>query len=753
MAVALKYSTEFKDVEGATWLVLFSEEAWGGAVTTFTPGPTPISIRWNQTDKYQPIIGSVASIQLLYESAIDDLYTEESQSIRVDISSGGTLWQGWLSPGQYFRQFNNPVHMVTLTASDGLGELKNIKFTGILDYPYYYSTTEAVVIANILLKTGLSVSIYDAINVYEDSYDSTTADSPLDQTYIWPEMYWDELTDERANCYDVLVDILKKYGATVRYSYGHWYLLRPNDYSVNDDIYYRVISTLGNVVSNSSFTSYNSIGSNMFYIHADQEVTKVPSYGSGEVALSPVKRTNDLKNGSFDSFAWSATDVPYYWGHSSTVPNYDKTTVANNLTLYTNEAATQPTLYLHSRLIHYIDIKSIRLTLNYRCYYQLSPTHVKICVGIKVGSGKYYDPENDTWSSTSWALGTSAVAYDLIAESRASSATTISTIVVEPSTGPFTVNGEGIYGAGNYIEVYLYELWNETTPGGVANWLSYESVFLEIERSGAFPDTRVYTWDAPGYVSNIYKDELKLGDSFILDTTRLTTDDIYYGYTSKVQGGAGDETEDWFIKGHNPTVTAPVPIAELLARQVVEGSNTSMDLIRGSIRSAYTNVPHLAMEDSNFTDAYGFTKRFLPRGIAYDVHRNEYSGEWVECPALYSDTGYDWNTHDCGGDATITDNSIEINNWTAVAGYWANFDSYTAVAGETIRLVVEMTDDGSSYIPGFYIDTVLQTRGWGTNYYTYYCATAGSKAIQLGGAAGQNINCTIQVDLYGITGV
>ena len=83
-------------------------------------------------------------------------------------------------------------------------------------------------IANILLKTGITTTIYDAINVFENGYSSGLANSPLAQTYIWPEQYWDEITDERGDCYTVLSEILKKYGATVRYSYGHWYLLRPN---------------------------------------------------------------------------------------------------------------------------------------------------------------------------------------------------------------------------------------------------------------------------------------------------------------------------------------------------------------------------------------------------------------------------------------------------------------------------------------------------------------------------------------------
>ena len=364
MARAIKYQCNFEDVNGIAWILLFDEEGWGGGITTLTPAANPAVFTWNQSDKYQTVIGSTAEIKLVYESAIDELYTEESQDIRLTAYRNAALfWQGFLSPGQYFRQFNQPVHTVTLTASDGLGELKGMKFVGLLDAPYYYSKTEIEIVATILQKTGLTQTIYDTIDVFEDGYAVTATDSPLEQTYIWPERYWDELTDNSDNCYTVLVDILKKYGASVRYSTGHWYLLRPNAFSAREDISYRVFTYAGVYSSNSTFTSYNTIDTDMFYIYANQEVSKLPGVGSAQVTLTPGKRTNDLKNGSFDDFTWNGSD-PYYWTNSGAT--YDDTKIVDALTLYTNEAATQPTNYIYSEIIRYEGVKSIKLTLDYR---------------------------------------------------------------------------------------------------------------------------------------------------------------------------------------------------------------------------------------------------------------------------------------------------------------------------------------------------------------------------------------------------
>lgn len=752
MAWAVKYQANFKDVNDVSWIIYFDEDAWGGAITTFTPGPVPITLTWNQSDKYQPIIGSTADIQLLYESDIDELYTEDSQDIRVSAYRDGSLfWQGFLSPGQYFRQFNKPVHMITLTASDGLGELKDEKFEDGSGDPYYYSTTEIVTIANILLKTGITTTIYDAVNIYEDGYDSTVAHSPLAQTYIWPEMYWDEITDSRGDCYTVLSDILKKYGATVRYSYGHWYLLRPNDYSAHDDIYYRVFTSAGVYSSNTSFTSYNSIDTSMYYIHANQEVTRLRGYGSSEITLAPRERSNTLKNGSFNDFTWTGVNADY-WGHSSTVPA--KNNVGDTIAIGTTESASQPTNYLYARVWLY-KAKSIRLTLDYKAVYAGSPTHVKIHVGLVYAGGQYYAPKADTWSTSSYPT-TSSLAYDLIADSKASMSD-FESIVVEPSRGPWDAT-EGGYGFFSYLDIRLYELQNETTPMGGTNYVAYDQVYLEVDQDGTLPREKIYIFDnSVNSLTSIHQGQLALGDSYVDDLYAGGNDDIFNGVTQDTAGGSGNETNEWFIKGHSTTVATPEPVAELLARQMVEGCHKSLDLIRGSIRSAHTNVPHVAFDDSDFTDEYGFNKRFLPHGISYDAHRNEWAGEWVDCPAIYTDEEMEWASNECdAGKAVMTANEIEVSEWTSPdMGNFASFDDYTTVAGETIRIVMNIVDDGSSDLPRLKYNGANQERSWGLNYYTFYNATVGAKTITLTNAIAEDayFNFTCTLDVYSLTGV
>jgi hypothetical protein len=746
MAYATKYTLTFMDVAGDEWVVNFQEDGFGGSSTALTPGPNPLVTTWEQSDKYQPIIGSTVDIQMVYETTIDSLYTEDNRGIRVFITKDASAyWYGFLAPGQYFRQFNQPKHYVTLTASDGLGELKGIKFEDGSGDPYFYPETEIVVIGNILQKTGLNLSIYEAVNIFEDDFDTTASDSPLEQTYFYQEKYWDEVTDERGNCYDVLYDILKKYGATIRQNTVYWRIYRPNDFSVSDDIYYRVYTYAGVYSSNDTHSAETVIGPTNYYLHADQEISKVPGVGSVEITASPGIRGNALKNGTFDdTFTWTG-GAPYYWTNSGASIG---TGTDSSIALFNNESASVPTQYIYTRFYLYKP-ESITINIDYRAAYTGTPTHAAIFVVLKAGTA-YYNYASETWTSTA-PLADGYYTYDLIADSKASMALgTFETLSIpikpryEATTGGFDPITE--------YELRLYEFHNETV--GVGDYWEVKNIRVDVDYTKSVPETYLYTYDGPNSLSKILADSLNLCDSFLDEIITIGYDDMWFGVTSDA-AVRGNLTTDWYIKGDNATTNTTVPIAQLLAKQYAEGYAHSLDLLRGTIRSNYTHVPHLALEDSNFVDDYGFTKRYYPRGLSYDARYNEYSGEWIECPATYTDEEMEWDSHDCGGDATITGNVLEIDSWiNSGSGSFAYFDDYTAVAGETIRLVVELTNDGSSTAPIIYLAGYGIALSFGTNNISYTFTTAGAKTIELGySTSPRTFNFTCTVDLYSITGV
>ena len=741
MAFATKYTIDFEDYDLSAWSVDFQEDNWGGGETSFTPGSNPVVIKWNASDKYQTIVGSSCDIQMVYESGIDSLYTEDDQDIKVIVKKGVTTrWTGWLLPGQYTRHFNQPKHYVTLTASDGLAQLKEIPFEDGSGDPYYYQTTEILTIANILDKTSLGFGILDGVNIYESSGASANTDSPFALTYLYPEHFWDEVTDERSDCYTVLGAILKKYGARICQWGAQWRIVRPNA-SIQEDVRHRIFNAAGAYSSTSTHPGYTTLSSeSLQYLHGDAELTKHRGRGSAEITLSPQIRGNILKNGTFDDFTYDGSDIPYYWAETLS-PTYEHSSEANVLRMASNGLSAAPTKYIGCTF-GLFKPTAIRIILNYKAVYSGSPTHAKVTMILLMNSIDYYIA-NETWITTAPPAG-GWYRYDMIAESKATM-TAFEDLVIDVAPKHAS---EG-WGTIPTFELRLYEFHNET--GGAGNYVAIKNIRVEADYAGDVKTEKIYTFTGPGAIKNIHKDSLSLGDSYLDEEVVFGNDDMWYGTTTAV--GRGSETDTWFIKGDNETATTPVAIAELLAKQRTEGFWRSMDLLSATFKGGTNLTITEGIQDPNFTDEYGYNKTFFPLGVQMDIGINGWSGEWVECTPIYNTTG---GTNAWAGetytDATITANSIEVNNSPGDGG--AFFESYTAVAGETLRFVVTLTDDGSSDLPSLAVTGDPVSMTWGVNYISYFCSAAGAKQIQLGSDdGGDNHNLTCEVDFYYLTGI
>ena len=730
MAFATKYRILFDDVDSLAWDILLQEDGWGGGITDLTPGQTPAILKHNQTDRYQTIVGASLDMQVVYESAVDDLYTEVSQEIKVILRRNTTaIFTGWLLPGQYTRHFNTPKHYVMLTASDGLGELKDIRFEDGSGDPYHFWQTEITVISNVLQKTGLQVNILDAVNIFEDGYTAATTDSPFLQTYIQPEQFWDEETDQRMDCYTVLTSILKKYGATVRQSSNIWYITRPNSYIANS-IKYRIFTYAGAYSSNSIFTSFKAVGSDMFYIH-NAELTKLRGIGSCEITADPPRRDNIIKNGSFDAFTWDGSDFDYWTASGSPGIASDN----NMLKMDSANSGSAPTKYIEAT-VNLHNPTSIELNLDWTPTFSGAPTFKNLL--IQIYDGAEYLVGSVKLGTPAWQGSASFVS------------------IVAGSTGveehitldfPDTVTGGG-FDRGMSLRIRVYEFNNENTVG--TNYLHLNNLRLKVQSDS--PDTRLFTFDNPITINNTLRDTISSCDSWRADYFPAGTVDDEFWVTA--YSGSYLTTDEWYIRGDNTTVTTPVPVASLLAKQMVEGFAHSVEVISATFRTALTGREIFSIRDSNFTDAYGFQKSHLPKGVSFNVHRAEWEGDWAEVVATYNDTALDWSSHGYGGLGVITGSSIEINNFTITAGLEvATFESYTAVITEVLRLVITLTDDNNSSLPTMTLDGDDLSVTWGENLVEFTCDTAGAKVLLLTGLENDSFELTCNVDFYNLTGI
>jgi len=228
MAYGNKYYLEFYDRFSNLFKIYISQEGYTGAVIDVVGGGLPLSIHWlgEGDSKYSVVKGSTCEFSIISETdqAYLSMFTGTARDFRLRVSKGSDLiWQGHIDPDSYKEPFLQPPYVSTIHASDGLGELKNIKFPKP-DSTKYYTFEQPIIyfIAEILKQTGSLLSIYVANDV------SFTGASParcFDAVHVSHKTFRDE-DNEFESCYDVLEKILKSLGSRISQYNGEWYIER-----------------------------------------------------------------------------------------------------------------------------------------------------------------------------------------------------------------------------------------------------------------------------------------------------------------------------------------------------------------------------------------------------------------------------------------------------------------------------------------------------------------------------------------------
>ena len=255
MSYGTLYTLEFPDYFDRDIQVLIEEQDYAGASTDIKGGEVPLTISWKTPSDFilDPINGSVAKIGLKSETDFQflNLYTNSNRKYRVTININGTLkWKGFLLPDQYQEDYKQTPYDNEFIASDQLGFLKT------LAWDRENVETEITTLGAILAKTDLELNLFEGLNIYENNHNSTTADSPLDQTYINPKAFTDK------TYYDVLKAILFKYAAVIKQDRGYWWIYRPEEaiasYQIRLWTYSAGVFTYNNTILNDPVVSSTS---------------------------------------------------------------------------------------------------------------------------------------------------------------------------------------------------------------------------------------------------------------------------------------------------------------------------------------------------------------------------------------------------------------------------------------------------------------------------------------------------------------
>jgi hypothetical protein len=220
MAYAAKYRTEFKDYFNRLIRVDFMFQDFAGSITELktAEGTGEIYQPENETNIFHPIRGSELRIDLISETDFQliDLFVVNKRDCLVQVEIDSTLfWQGWLIPNQYSERYDAAPYPVTVTARDGLAELKTYTY----DLTGYSSPVS--ILAVILNKLNFSANLWESVNIYEVNYmDSDVTDSMLNQCFFNTDNY------VGMTYYDVLADILTGLGAEIQQINGDWKITR-----------------------------------------------------------------------------------------------------------------------------------------------------------------------------------------------------------------------------------------------------------------------------------------------------------------------------------------------------------------------------------------------------------------------------------------------------------------------------------------------------------------------------------------------
>lgn len=253
MAYQVKYKFQFESIHDVFYGVSILEDGFAGTATTRPLGKAP-TLRMAEGDPFR-----ATSLDLDLECQVDgefaSLYTSDPLQYKVEVRRGGSpsqqgslVWSGFVATELYAEPNIAPPYDVHVTATDGLGTLKEYIFEGA------GLRSVAAHFRDFLSQTGLSLNI-DMVSSLAPA--SGTPGDFMDNVYI----NLDHMAGE--NVYDVLKALLESIHATITQSGGRWLVIRETDFAVGtggDIAVYRTPASSGSSFEATISARVKSVG-------------------------------------------------------------------------------------------------------------------------------------------------------------------------------------------------------------------------------------------------------------------------------------------------------------------------------------------------------------------------------------------------------------------------------------------------------------------------------------------------------------
>jgi hypothetical protein len=273
---AIRWYFEEQSKGGVMFKTDILERDFAGSATEIVgKSPFTLGLKGESGDIYNNgIIPSTGNIQLV--STIADQFADislgDDYKYLVKRYKESTLqWQGYVLPRSYTKEIRSLPYITTLTATDGLADLKNLDFHTEQDWQFNFKTsirgriTQLDAFRICLSKLKINQGFRIACNIFDTTH-TTTNNSPVNQTQINSNVYTEISSKTRiidgelesveepsyASCHDVLTDILTEYKAIVVSWDGYWYIIDQEEL-LNTTINYTEYSSIGSYVTTGSW--------------------------------------------------------------------------------------------------------------------------------------------------------------------------------------------------------------------------------------------------------------------------------------------------------------------------------------------------------------------------------------------------------------------------------------------------------------------------------------------------------------------
>ncbi len=243
---------EFKSVKNVNFKVTIYKKDFAGVATAITKGDSdPVILSYqteDEDDKFSPIRALECSISLMCDENFDlqELYTADERAFKVEVLNVDTneiQFSGFIIPDSCREPFSAPPYPVTIRATDGIGALKNISYPIPIGSKIDIRQSFKDILCYCFAMTNLNLDLLTICNLYEAKMLTGMDDDPLAQAQVNPLRLSDDQGNIK-NCYDVLSDIARLFGAYIAQVNGRWSFVRLNELS-NAVVRSRVYSYTG----------------------------------------------------------------------------------------------------------------------------------------------------------------------------------------------------------------------------------------------------------------------------------------------------------------------------------------------------------------------------------------------------------------------------------------------------------------------------------------------------------------------------